>query len=99
MVYRWILFLVSCVGWALAAWRLERLTDDVIDEVNAMAEPKDRLEPFRVGRWKLQGFLKRHKRYYPVSGLRRRMNQAEAMFVMMWLVTTLALFWLIGRLG
>jgi hypothetical protein len=92
MFILWIDLLLAFAAGMAAMWRANYLFDRIIDEVNARSEPNDRIQAFRVRRWQMRGFIDRHKRLYPQSGLRSRYHRWLAIGIGLWLVTMFCLF-------
>ena len=96
MILPWIAFLVAATWMAAAGWRFNSLIDQMIDEVNARTDPKDRIQSFRVGRWEMLSVLDRHTRLYPVSEVRKRTYRWMGMFFGLWFVAALCFFTLVS---
>lgn len=94
MLARWIPFFIAFAAAMTATLRVNLLFERIKKEINAKADPKDRLPLFG---WSHQywGALDKHKRLYVESDLRRQYYQWTAVSLVLGLLMTIALFSLV----
>ncbi len=95
MLARWIPFLVAFAAAMTATLKVNLLFERIKKEINAKADPEDRIPVFGWSHhnW---GALEKHKRLYAQSDLRRQYYRWTAAFVALSLVSGSVFFWLVG---
>lgn len=88
MLARWIPFFIAFAAMMTATLRVNLLFERIKKEINAKADPKDRIPLFGWSHhsW---GALNKHKRLYVESDLRRQYYRWTAAFVVLSLLMAL----------